>query len=237
MGKNLITQLSESHYKINGTDANEIDPKWHKLYLPLSNRQQGRILLSFLILEKEKYSDIKSLKEKLKICPKTSLYEVEINCLGLRDIMPLSLLPVKKPYIIFDVNGINFKNSNKNLVSSIKTDPKETGPNPNINSIIKFDLNLPDNPIFVPQLQCLVNDYMLSGLINPLLGIFLIDLKTIIEFHEKNYLKDLEKLENKIQEINSAEYIAKKLSEEKKEKDREKVQQKGGKFIYIILIF
>jgi hypothetical protein len=207
---------------VNNTDANVIDPKWYQLHLALSNRPQGQLLISFMILEKEKYADINAIKKTLQIIPKTTIYEIEINCLGLRDLLPLSLLPVKKPYIVFDANGINFQNPDEksnNMITTIKTQPKESGPNPNINTIMKFDVNLPNKSVFVPQLQCLVNDYMLAGLVNPLLGVFLINVNEVIEFHKTKFDQDFQRLENKIAEINDPNYLLKRKEKEIKEKE------------------
>jgi hypothetical protein len=181
----------------------------------------------------------------MSIYPKTTVNEVEINCLGLRDLMPLSLLPVKKPYIVFDVNGINFQNPNdksNNMITSIKTQPKESGSNPNINTIMKFDVNLPNKSVFIPQLQCFVNDYMLSGLVNPLLGVFLINVNDVIEFHKEKFEKDFKRLEDKLAEVNDPNYqqMKDKMGMEKRELNHKDVvlevqNNKKGKLILILL--
>ena len=90
--------LSDSAYLINNTE--NLRPKRHQLYLEKSNKAQGQILLSFYIFDEENKKDAYSLD----IIPKTIPYTVEINALGLRDLKPLSFLPVKKTFISFDLN-------------------------------------------------------------------------------------------------------------------------------------
>ena len=164
-------------------------PKWHQLYLKKSNKAQGEILLSFYIFEEDE--DHSDLYKRIKISPETELYNFEINTLGLRGLKPLSFIKVKKPYISFDLNSINVSATNGEDLPPAQTLPNETGPNPNINSLIKFNIKLPTNDIFVPVLQCNVYDHVLGGLSKRILGIFLIDLKQII--NETNRIYNLEK--------------------------------------------
>ena len=80
------------------------------------------------------------------------------------------------------------------MLISCKTQPKESGPNPNINTVVKFEVNLPKKEIFVPELQCCVNDYMLAGLVNPLLGVFMIPVNTVINDHKYKFQEDFDLL-------------------------------------------
>ena len=167
--------LSDSEHKIN-TNM-KIKPKWEQLYLEKSNKAQGQILLSFYIFDEEHKSDAYNLN----IVPETVPYTIEINALGLRDIKPLSFLPVKKAFISFDLNSINVSGKKEDSFEPIKTQPNEAGNNPNINSVIKFNVKLPKDDIFIPDLQCNVYDHFLGGLVNQLLGIFLINIKSVIK--------------------------------------------------------
>jgi hypothetical protein len=221
--------LSDTSYYINNLKP-KVKPIWQQLYLPLSNRPQGQILMSFFILDKEKYADPTIFIKEISIVPEIKKYTIEINILGLRDLQPLSLIPVKKPFIIFDINSINFgsakgsdspdkdkkmDDSKVSQVSSIKTQPKESGANPNINTVLKFDVNLPNDETFLPQLQCMVNDSMLAGLFNQLLGIFMIPLKAIIKEHQVAFESDLKTLKkNKLKyEHEIRDYMTKKVGE------------------------
>ena len=194
--------LKDTNYAHN-TLNDKLLPKWHQLYLKKSNKAQGQILLSFYIFEEDE--DHKDLYKRIKIKPETELYNFEINTLGLRGLKPLSFIKVKKPYISFDLNSINVSASNGENLAPAQTLPNETGPNPNINSIIKFNIKLPTNDVFVPVLQCNVYDHVLGGLSKRILGIFLIDLKQIINRTKEIY--DLEK--------NEAKEVYKELMEKK----------------------
>ena len=189
--------LSDSAYLINDTE--NLRPKWHQLYLEKSNKAQGQILLSFYIFDEEHKKDAYSLD----IIPETIPYTVEINALGLRDLKPLSFLPVKKAFISFDLNSINVSGKKEDNFEPIKTQPNEAGSDPNINSVIKFNVKLPKDEIFIPELQCNVFDHVLGGMINQLLGIFLVNIKSVIkgthDMFEEEY-KMTEKIENEIKD-------------------------------------
>ena len=174
--------LSDSPYSLNDPKK-KIKPKWHQLYLPKSNAPQGELLLSFYIFEEkgQRSEDIDEMIKSIDPDPETEAYSFEINILGLRDIKPLAMLPIKKAYIKFDMNSLNVSTKNKESFAPKVTQPKDKGSSPTINSALKFDLQLPKNDIFIPQLQCEVFDYIFSGMMNPSLGVFLINTKRLID--------------------------------------------------------
>ena len=176
--------LSDSPCRLN--DTKMIKPKWHQLYLPKSNSPQGEILLSFYIFDKNNRNKFREINP----VPETILYSLDINILGLRDIKPLSMLPIKKAYIKFDMNSLNISGNKEDTLQPRITQPKDKGSNPTINSAIKLDLKLPKEEIFMPQLQCEVCDYIFSGLMNPTLGLFLLNIKSIIEETNKQIQED-----------------------------------------------
>ena len=184
--------LSDSPYRLNETEL--VKPKWHQLYLPKSNAPQGELLLSFCIFDKN-HTDLYS---QINPIPKTIPYSFEINILGLRDIKPLSMLPIKKAYIQFDMNSLNISGKKQDSLPVKKTQPKNKGSNPTINSAIKFDLNLPENEIFMPQLQCQVYDYIFSGMINPTLGLFLLNISHLIRDTNTQIDEDFKTIRTKL---------------------------------------
>lgn len=98
-----------------------------------SDTKSGRVLISF------NYTSFKEGAEVPSITPEMESYELKIKVLGLRNLKSLGLLPVKRPFIKFDINGMKPKELKQALAEkkSIQTQPKETGSDPNISTIIK----------------------------------------------------------------------------------------------------
>ena len=198
LGYNYVW-LSNGAHAINETldksQQSTLEPKWHNLFLPKSNKQQGQILLSFYIFDQERYNrnDLtkESLSQKLNFTPEVSLYNCEISILGLRQLKPLGMIEVKKPFIKFDLNSLNVTGKPEDAHANIQTVPVSGGSNPTINTVIKFDTKLPINPIFMPELQCEVYDHILSGLHNSLLGVFSLNLKRLIKKTHKQIEEDI----------------------------------------------
>ena len=180
--------LNDTNYSYN--QLKKIKPKWEQLYLKKSNRAQGQILLSFFIFDNEH----RDLIKKIDIESETIPFNVEINALGLRDLKPLSFIKIKKPFISFDLNSINVSTKGESI-RPVSTVPNDKGNNPNINSVIKFMVNLPKDDIFIPEFQCDVYDHVLGGLSKRILGIFLIDIKQIIRETKRHYKEEYDEAE------------------------------------------
>jgi len=106
-------------------------------------------------------------------------FNCEINVLGLRNVESFGLMPVKKPFIKFNLRSL-LPPEKAQAVTNIKTQPNAAGPNPNINTMISFAIDLPVNPLFCPRLQCDVFDYVYKGLVQPLLGTFTLPIGDIM---------------------------------------------------------
>ena len=184
LGYNYLWLCNSAYVK---NDIHQREPKWHNLFLPKSNKKQGRILLSFYIFDSEHEHLIKDINIEQKV----TLYNFEINILGLRQLKPLGIIPIKKPFIKFDLNSMNVTGKPEDAHANIKTVPCNGGTNPTINSVIKFEVKLPEKDVFLPELQCEVYDHMLSGLHNSLLGVFSLDLKHIIKKTRRQIDEDL----------------------------------------------
>jgi hypothetical protein len=180
--------LSDSSYAVD--ELPKLLPKWQQLHLPVSNRPQGQLLCSFYIIN-TKRTDLLNIVQHLDITPESVLYSFEINVLGLRDLQPLGIMPVKKAFISFDLNSINVTGKEDQNLKIIKTQPKKSGTHPTINTVIKFDIRLPKDEIFMPEMQCIVYDYILAGLANQILGVFIIPLRNIIKENEKVLKRDM----------------------------------------------
>ena len=179
--------LCDSDVKINDTSL--ADPKWHQLYLPKSNSPQGELLLSFYIFD----NDHQSMIGQIQTIPETTPYTFEINILGLRDLKPFSMLPIKKAYINFEMDSLNISGDESESLPSKQTQPKNKGSNPTINDALKFDVNLPKDLKFMPQLQCRIFDYIFSGTIKPNLGCFILNISRLVRKTNLQIYQDLAK--------------------------------------------
>ena len=171
--------LSNSHFAINSYEL--VKPKWHDLFLPKSNKKQGKILISFYIFDQNVKERGEQLFKKISYLPKTMLYNFDISVLGLRELKPLGLIGIKKPFIKFDLNSLNVTGKPEDDHAPVKTIPVSGGENPTINTVIQFETKLPIQEEFLPELQCEVYDNILSGMANSLLGVFSFNLKKIIK--------------------------------------------------------
>lgn len=91
----------------------------------------------------------------------------------------MGLFAVKKAFCRFDVNSI-MPAEKLSVMGNILTEPKSTGPNPNINTTISFTANLPKEELYCPVLQCNVFDQICKGFSQPLIGTFRIPLGSIL---------------------------------------------------------
>ena len=186
--------LSNTHHSFNKYDL--VIPKWHSLFLPKSNKKQGKILISFYLFNSQDDINMELLTKNIK--PKTILYNFEINVLGLRQLKPLGLIEVKKPFIKFDLNSLNVTGDPEDEHVPIQTIPVNGGADPTINTVIQFKTKLPQDMNFMPELQCEVYDNILSGLSNSLLGVFSLNLKNIIKKTRMQVIEDINEIKKNI---------------------------------------
>jgi hypothetical protein len=78
-------------------------------------------------------------------------YEIELNILGLRELQSGGILPVKKPFIKFNLKSLLPPDAGS-LIENIRTQPQATGANPNINTTIRFSMRLPKEELYCPRL-------------------------------------------------------------------------------------
>ena len=65
-------------------------------------------------------------------------------------------------------------------MKNIQTIPTAPGPNPTMNSTMKFQIPLPTDPLYCPSLSCAVYDYIFRGLSQPLIGTFALPIGELI---------------------------------------------------------
>jgi hypothetical protein len=118
---------------------------------------------------------------ELKLSEKVQIenFNVDINVLGLRDLQSFGIIPIKKPFIQFNIRSL-LPPERAEAVSNIKTAPKSSGNNPVINQMISFSSILPTEELYCPKLSCEVYDYICKGLSQPIVGSFVVDIGKIM---------------------------------------------------------
>ena len=82
-------------------------------------------------------------------------------------------------------------------LQNIKTQPGPAGSNPNINSVVKFNIPLPVEELYCPSLSCTVYDQVFLGFSQPVVGTFTIPLGEIMQEcwrERKKILKDADEI-------------------------------------------
>lgn len=107
-------------------------------------------------------------------------YVLDINILGLRNLQSAGILPVKKAFIVFNLKSLLPPDDGR-TIENVKTAPSAAGPNPTLNTLIKFRVPLPVDKLFQPRLLCSVHDYIFKGFNQPLLGTFIIPVGDLVD--------------------------------------------------------
>ena len=89
------------------------------------------------------------------------------------------MLPVKKALVQFNIKSLVPPDST--AVENIRTQPGPTGPNPTINTTMKFQIPLPTDPLYCPQLSCMVYDYIFKGWNQPMIGTFVVPIGQLMQ--------------------------------------------------------
>lgn len=146
-------------------------------------------------------------------------FRCEVIVLGLRGLVTTGLLPIRKAYLMFSLKSLLPPDQAK-AIKNIYTQPRESGPNPNINTDLQFDIELPTDQHFCPRMTCYVHDQLyLEGLPQPQIGTFAIRLGDIILEQEDKMNKFIESLRANLEDLGriEAEMKKKKLGQAKVE--------------------
>eukprot|EP00742_Colponemidia_sp_Colp-10_P008749 GILJ01009495.1.p1 GENE.GILJ01009495.1~~GILJ01009495.1.p1 ORF type:complete len:1395 (+),score=268.10 GILJ01009495.1:46-4230(+) len=149
-------------------------PVWIPIAMNFDETAEGQVLLAFQLVPAE-YAHKVPMNENIR--PLMEERVVEITCLGLRDLENHGLVPIKKPFMEFDIGNRDETDA------VIKTAPSCTpsSVNPNIHAVIPVTLLLPVDPLFAPSINCRVYDHLFGGISTPLLGTFTVHLEEAVK--------------------------------------------------------
>jgi len=114
------------------------------------NSSCGKILVSFY------FDNALNLAQPLisELMPKLERYRIQLRILGLRNLKSNGVMPVKRPFIKFDINSLkSIGESGKITSKNLFTEPKGFGNNPTLSTVIKFDCLLPEDLNLIPSLS------------------------------------------------------------------------------------
>lgn len=166
VGKNdadFLARATIYNWEANFSEGDSIpEPKWHPMRFSPKGPMSGEVLVSFAIVEDDftfqRSLDYVQLHESVEM----KEFQVSMNVLGLRGLQSPGILPVKKAFINFNLKGLVPPRIGTNL-KNLKTDPKAPGANPTINTLMKFMVPLPIQPLYCPRLSCQVYDCIFAG--------------------------------------------------------------------------
>lgn len=145
MGMCIINLNDETLVRNKGIIAEAQRPRWLELNMGKPGTEEGEILISFNLMEDYEKPDY-------DLRPITKDFMFEINVLGLRDLKPsLGWMPVNKAYCKFDLKSLEMPGESQ-MITELKTQPFEAGPNPNINTVLSFTTKIPVDHLFAPAL-------------------------------------------------------------------------------------
>jgi hypothetical protein len=118
---------------------------WHNLGMG-TGTFEGKILVSIEVFDKRL-----PIEKPIDITPETTLYEIDLNILGLRGLLPSGIMPIQKPFIKFNLKSL-LPPKHQGRLENLFTDPCPGGSDPTIKTIVKFKVQLPKDLSLCPSL-------------------------------------------------------------------------------------
>ena len=179
-------------------------PIWHDIRVGFdeSTPACGQVLCSFIIARDDFDFTTPAKYLNLSDYVPTKEYDLDINVLGLRQLESFGLMPIKKPFVRFRIKSL-LPPEKAQAVTNVSTDPNACGPNPNINTMLTFNVNLPIEELYCPALACDCYDYVYMGFNQPLIGTFTIPVGVLKTKNEKKRVETLAICDEVLQFLNS----------------------------------
>jgi hypothetical protein len=127
----------------NGGDLNMLDyplePTWHPLRAGSDEMlpECGKILCSFTLAPIDAKFKQKAEDYNLSSLVETKEINIDIHAIGLRELESFGFMPIKKAFVKFRPRSL-LPPERALAVTDVDTEPKESGANPNINTLITF---------------------------------------------------------------------------------------------------
>jgi hypothetical protein len=156
----MLVEDKKKHKRVDRNAKNIPAPAWVDCYFKRGDNVCGQILCSFIIVknidhpwEKEMVKDFSIVQH----CVPFQEMLVSINVLGLRNLKPPGIMPIKKAIVEFGMQSLVTPATSR-AIENKKTRPGNSGPNPTINSVIEFTIDMPVLAKYAPTMPCYVYD-------------------------------------------------------------------------------
>lgn len=178
-------------------------PTWHSVRAGSDEKlpECGKILCSFTLAPIDAKFREKAEDFKLSSLVKTRELNIDIHALGLRELESFGIMPIKKAFVRFRPRSL-LPPERAFAVTNVETEPKESGPNPNINTLVTFQAQLPVDNLYCPRLACEAYDYVCKGISQPKIGTFSINVGDIYFQQQKERVSQVEKAQKLINWLN-----------------------------------
>ena len=177
-----------------------LEPRWHPCYYTVGTPKCGEILVSFAVTELDYNYPCRPEQLNLGNYVEVREYTVNMLILGLRNLASPGILPVKKAFINFNVKSLVPPNGPS--VKNIKTQPQNPGPNPTLNTTMKFTIPLPVDDLYCPRLACSVYDNIFRGFNQPLIGVFTLPIGQLMMDLAEERKTEIQVIKDIVNEIN-----------------------------------
>lgn len=157
------------------------EPTWHDLRMGFHSHLPacGQVLCSFAVVEEDFHFDKLVREVRLAAEVATSEFRIDINVLGLRELESFGILPIQKAFVKFNTKSM-LPPEKAQVVTNVRTEPRDPGRSPNINATISLTADLPVEALYCPKLACEVFDHVCKGLSQPKIGSFTIPIGDIM---------------------------------------------------------
>ena len=128
---------------VSGADMSKLniplEPTWHPIRPGSDEKlpETGKILCSFTLAPIDVNFEKKPHEFQLSKMIDYKELNIDIHALGMRELESFGIMPIKKAYVNFRQRSL-LPPERAFAVTNVATEPKESGPNPNINTLVSF---------------------------------------------------------------------------------------------------
>jgi len=184
--------IGNTTLKLLGGNVNEIMPErptWMPIWYEREDNTRGEILCSFQLVDEARVDKV----PLDTITPMMRSVEVEVNVVGVRDLLSYNNAPISKPFVEIDCGDRETSDRYK----LTHTSSRPTGSDANFLETLVINTHLPEDPLFCPHLNVRVFDDRGQHIVDnktvnnqPVIAKCSIDLAPFCEWTQTTYVQN-----------------------------------------------